>query len=72
MGRAGRTTTTTNLGNLNTFREGFLKPGRHNPTERASISGIQNRRWTEESSAETLDTNQICLDMTDPGFEIKE
>jgi hypothetical protein len=61
-----------NLGNGHRFRRGFLKPFGQNPTKWASISRVQKRRRTEESSAETLDTKRIRLDVTDPGLEIKE
>jgi hypothetical protein len=60
------------LGNGHRFRGGFLKLFGQNPTERASISGIPKIRRTEESSAETLDTKRIRLDVRDLGLEIKE
>jgi hypothetical protein len=60
------------VGNGQRFRRTFLKPFRQNPTERASIRGVQKGSWTDESSAETLDTKRIHLDVTDPGSEIKE
>jgi hypothetical protein len=43
-----------------------------NPTAQASISGVQKRLQTEESSAKILDTKRIRLDVTDLGLEIKE
>jgi hypothetical protein len=61
-----------NLENRHRFRGGFLKPFEQNPTEWANISRVQKRHRTEESSAETLDTKQIRLDVTDQGLEIKE
>jgi hypothetical protein len=72
MSGAGRTTTKTNLGNGHRFRGKFLTLFAQNPTGWASIGGVQKRRRTEESSAETPDTKQIHLDGTDLGLGIKE
>jgi hypothetical protein len=70
--RSQKTNNKKNLGNRHRFRGRFLKPFGPNPTEWASISGVQKKRQTEDSSAETSDTKRIRLDVTDPGLEIKE